>query len=727
MFDLSLANGCIFIKKDASGVLSDAQVALGGKETAFDSEPVAKPEMPALATNLVQYLNGKSLTDIQDEELNKAALKDISVDPKSPEDYSSVRQSTVLYYLKEFFRTMKLQNEPPSQPESRSAVRVYQAVRPDQPDHDAIERPLPNMWATEQACGTATYVDDIPTIRGEFQIVLVQSTMAHAKVTKFDISEAMAAEGVIDIVCAKDLPGKNLWGLFIRDEPIFATERVEYFGQIMAAIVCVSKMLGEKARDLIRIEYEDLGPVLSLQDAQGKGQVIQGIQVLKRNQLGEADTKTKVGNVSGSVTLSGQDHFYMEPHSVLVVPQTEKDELVVYHSTQEPCNVQNQIAHTLGLKRHKIIVKCKRIGGGFGGKERMHNALIAALAARKVRKPVRLIFSRQEDMVVTGHKHETKVDYDVDFDKEGRILRNDFKALVNAGASTDLSVLWTQFFLIRMAGGYTLKNFHGEGSACKTNTPSNTAFRGFGAPEGTIIIENVMEHVAQVLGKDPNAVKELNLAKTGDRSHYGSAVFTECNIQACWDECKRRSRYDQVRADIEQFNRDSSVIKRGVSMTPMKYPVTLGAKMLNQGAALVNIYADGSVYVSHGGVEMGQGLNTKMIQVTSRALGIPTELIHIVETSSEIVPNATPTGGSVSSDFNGAAIIDACSKLNRRLEPYKDQSSWEEVVMAAYLARVNLSATGISKVFEILQSKYFPFFLFPGILHMFNTKKNTIS
>ena len=697
MFDLSLANGCIFVKKDASGVLSEARVALGGKETTFHTEPVAKPEMPALATNLMEYLNGKSLTDIRDEELNRAALKDISVDPNSPENYSSVRQSAVLYNVMKFFLTIEMRNEPPSQPESRSAVRIYQAVRPDQPDHDAIERPLPNMWADEQACGTATYVDDIPTIRGELQIVLVQSNMAHAKVTKFDESKALMAEGVIDIICAKDLPGKNLWGLILKDEPVFATEHVDYFGQIMAAIVCENKMLGEKARDLIQIEYKDLGPVLSLKDAQGKGQVLQGVQVLKRNQLGEAATKAKVGNISGSVTLSGQDHFYMEPHSVLVVPQTEKEELVIYHSTQEPCNVQNQIAHTLGLKRHKIIVKCKRIGGGFGGKERMHNALIAALAARKVRKPIRLIFSRQEDMAVTGHKHETKVDYNVDFDEDGRILRSDFKALVNAGASTDLSVIWTQLFLMRMAGGYTLKNFHGEGSACKTNTPSNTAFRGFGAPEGSIIIENVMEHVAQVLDKDPNAVKELNLAKTGDRSHYGSAVFTECNIQACWDDCKRRSRYDHVRAEIEKFNRDSPVVKRGVSMTPMKFPVTLGAKTFNQGAALVNIYADGSVYVSHGGVEMGQGLNTKMIQVTSRALGIPTELIHIVETSSEIVPNASPTGGSVGSDFNGAAIINACSKLNRRLEPYKGQSSWENVVMAAYSARVNLSATGNSK------------------------------
>ena len=285
----------------------------------------------------------------------------------------------------------------------------------------------------------------------------------------------------------------------------------------------------------------------------------------------------------------------------------------------------------------------------------------------------------------------------MDFNDDGRIVKSNFQCLINAGSSTDISVVWTQLFLIRMDSGYTLKNFHGVATVCKTNTPSNTSFRGFGGPEGAIVIENVMERIAHVLDKEPNTVKEANLTLSEDRPHYGATVFKECNVKACWEECKKQAKYSEKVKEIEAFNKADSngVIKRGVTMTPMKFSVTMGLKFANQAGAFVNIYGDGSVYVSHGGIEMGQGLHTKMIQVASRALGIPHELIHIVETSSEIVPNASPSGGSVGADFNGAAIIEACKTLNQRLEPFKAENrTWEETIMAAYMERVNLSATG---------------------------------
>merc|ERR1712106_1091486 len=372
-------------------------------------------------------------------------------------------------------------------------------------------------------------------------------------------------------------------------------------------------------------------------------------------------------------------------------------EMTVHFTTQEPCNVQTQVSAVLNVPQHKIIVKCKRAGGAFGGKERCFVALMAAVAAHAMRKPCRLILTREVDVDTTGHRHETRTSYKIKYASDGLITSSEFEFDVNAGSSTDLSLAWVDILMRRIDGGYTLSNFEGRGVAWKTNLMSNTAFRGFGSPEGALIIEDAIDNIAYTLGMDPAFVREKNLTRKGDLLHHGTLPVNEDFLIDCWKECLEQSKYWKTKEAIDNFNQSNKVKKRGIAIVPMKFFPTIPFKTLNQAGAFIRVYVDGSILLSHGGAEMGQGLHTKMVQVAARVLGVEMIKIHITDTSSETVPNATPTGGSSGTDLNGHAVINACKQIVNEIEPYRNkfpEDSWEQTIAKAYENRTQLAAFG---------------------------------
>ena len=419
--------------------------------------------------------------------------------------------------------------------------------------------------------------------------------------------------------------------------------------------------------------------------------------------LGDKDSLNAAFKISahvleGEMKTGAQEHFYMETHATLAIPHEDK-EMEMFVSTQNPTETQQCVAHALGIPMNKVVCRVKRMGGGFGGKETRNIpiSLVVAVAAAKVNKPVRIMLDRDDDMVLSGHRHPFLGKYKVGFSDKGELTALEMNIYSNAGCTMDLSFSVVGRAMFHATNSYKVSGpIRIKGHVCKTNLPSNTAFRGFGGPQGMIMTENWMEDIAKVLNIPATIIRERNLFQEGDKTHYGQ-LLEECTLQRCWDECKLASNYETAKEKVHSFNMNNRWKKRGISILPVMFGISFTASHMNQGGALIQVYRDGSVLLSHGGTEMGQGLFTKTIQVASRALGIHHEKIHISETSTDKVPNTSPTAASSGSDINGAAVLDACQKINRRLQPYKDKSpeaGWDAWVSAAFFDRVSLSATG---------------------------------
>ncbi len=682
------------------GVVEDIRISFGGSEPDYGNK---NGHTPRLEKNLIRSLKGKQIGDLTPEYI-KEAIKSSNIQgyDQASGAWREYREQQYASFLHKFFSgedvTCKIKQS------EKTSLLTYQKVDENQAREDTVTRPVPNLWAAEMASGSAVYIDDMPALSGELQLVLVQSTKAHAKLLRMDFSKALQVKGVVGVVSAGDLsPDKNKWGTVVPDDVVFCEKEVLHFGQILAAIACETIEAGKEACRLVGIEYEDLPAIITIPDAKDSDSKLGDKIKLERNQDSDVSAKGQARTIKGTVHLGGQEQFYMETNGSLVVPVGEKDECVVYTSTQEPAMVQRQVAGMLGVPQHKVVVKTKRVGGGFGGKQKALHTLVAAVAARKFKRPCRIILSRKEDVALMGHRHEALANYEVEYDDyDGKLLKAKLRMFANGGYSNDLSMPWIIILVLRVDGGYTLRNVDIEGTACKTHTTSNTAMRGFGGPEGGMIIDTILSHVAHELGVDPTKVREVNLTEEGDLPHYGEARFEGVTLGKCWEECKSRSQYDLRKKSADEHNLASKYIKRGVALVPMKFPITMGYKPLMQGTALLRVYLDGTVLLSHGGAEMGQGLHTKMIQVAGRGLGIPVEKIHIAETSTDAVPNATPTGGSVGADLNGAAVMDACRQLKSQLKPYLSRGkTWEEAVQAAYDDHVSLCVVGYNPITKV--------------------------
>ncbi len=714
-FDLSILNMAAVAKldKESGQTIEDITIVFGGTSHVF-SLATKSTKRPSFALKVMDLLKGQPLkTAMFTEGLREAIEEEIqeSDDIETPGDLKTLRLSLALYFLKKFLNGNKEENKCPGIG-LKGSKQVFQTVtigRDEQPGHDLVHRPIPHMWAAEQACGTAIYLDDMAPLKGELQIVLVRSSArAKARIKSMDFGPALSIDGVVGVISAKDLdPKKNTWGHILRDEEIFASETVHYNGQVIAALTVKDKQLGQLAAKKVRIEYEPIEEekgVLNLKDAQDKGIDLDTLEVLKSehtmDRIQEPSwLENKTGQlIQGQVRSGAQEHFYLEPTGALVIPSTEKDELVVYSTSQEPCSIQAELSKLLGIPANRIEVKVKRLGGAFGGKERMHTTLICALAARKFARPCRLVLNRLEDMDITGARHEAVTDYEILVDREsGRILDAKFKVYANAGCSADYTYPWTLLFMVGLGGGYTLKNASIVGKAVKTQAPSHTAFRGFGWPEAGLVIETVMDRIAHDLEMDPVIVREANMTREGDLLHHSDARLKGVTLETCWKTCLEQSHYEEKIKECLEFNKANRDVKRGLAIVPMKFPPGMKRKGSMRGTALVHVYKDGSVLLSHGGVEMGQGLTTKMIQVASRALDISAKLIHTKETSSATVANASPTSASCGTDLNGPAVVDACQQIQDRLKPYKDKcpnGQWTDWIKAALENRVNLTAVG---------------------------------
>ena len=522
--------------------------------------------------------------------------------------------------------------------------------------------------AEKHVTGKAVYIDDMPSVPGTQEAWLFTSTVPHARITRLDISRAAAHPGVGAVITAADFTGKNDIAPIFADEPALADKVVEYIGQPVAAIAADTMDIARAAAELIDVAYEELPPVLTVEEALEKEQFTSAPQIMRRGDAEGALGKA-THRIQGELRCGGQDHFYLESHIALAVPQEDRD-MLVYSSTQHPTEVQHGVAHVLGVPSNAVTVEIRRMGGAFGGKESQATiiAAIAAALAEKCGHPVKLRLTRDEDMTVTGKRHDFLFRYDVGFDGDGVIDGLDILLAERAGNVADLSSSVLARALCHADNCYYVPNALFRGYPCKTNTVSNTAFRGFGGPQGMIVIEGVIEHVARHLGIDPDTVRRRNYYGVGDRNvtPYGQVVEDNIIVDIV-DRLEAEVDIAARRAAVDAFNRENPVVKKGLAMMPIKFGISFNVPTLNQAGALVHVYTDGSVHLNHGGTEMGQGLYVKVAQVVAETFQIDVDNVKISATTTGKVPNTSATAASSGSDLNGMAAHDAASQIKERM------------------------------------------------------------
>ncbi|XP_050346647.1 xanthine dehydrogenase-like [Nymphalis io] len=565
-------------------------------------------------------------------------------------------------------------------------------------NYNLVGKPIPHVSSMKQATGEAIYCDDIVSVEGELFLCLVLSTESHAKIISIDSTEALLEPDVVAFLSASDLlKDNNKMGPILKDEEIFVEKVVTSRSCVIGAVVAKSEYAARRAKKLIKITYEKLEPVIiSIEEAILQGSFYDGCpRKLEKGNIKEAFLQSN-HIVEGYIRSGAQEHFYLETISACAM--RKEDELEIICTSQNPAEIGHTAAKALGIPNHKVVVKVKRIGGGFGGKETRAAVLAipVAVAAYILKKPVRAVLDRDEDMQLTGYRHPCLIKYKVAFDDDGKIAAVIYDIYANAGNYMDISSSMLERAITHVDNCYYIPSIQVNGYLCKTNMPSNTAFRGFGAPKAMLAAEDMIRKIADILGKKYEDIVDINIYKEGHLTHFNQKL-TYCTLSRCWEECIELSDYWHRQQLVEDFNRSNRWKKKGITMIPTKYGISFQADILMQGGALLLVYNDGSVLLSIGGIEMGQGLFTKMIQVASQVLQVDISKIHISEMATDKVPNSQPTAASMSSDLYGRAVIDACNTIKNRLEPYKSNNpngKWEEWVSAAYVDRVCLSATG---------------------------------
>lgn len=581
----------------------------------------------------------------------------------------------------------------------------------------AVGSAIPHESSEKHVSGEAIYTDDIPEPKGLLHLAVGMSSKAHARISSIDLSAVRAAPGVIDVMIADDIPGDNNCGPVIADDPVLAPGLVQYAGQAVFAVAAITVEQARKAAQLGLIEYEELEPILDARKALAAGSFVLPSASIKRGDS-TAAIASAAHRLKGSVSVGGQDHFYLEGQIAMALPAEDGD-LFVYSSTQHPGEIQQLVAAAIGRQSKDVVVECRRMGGAFGGKESQPAliACIAGLMAQKTGRPCKLRLDRDDDMIMTGKRHDFEIDYDVGFTDNGRIEGIEFMFASRCGMSADLSGAINDRTMFHCDNAYFLENVTIVSHRCKTNTVSNTAFRGFGGPQGMFGIECVVDDIARHLGKDPLDVRRENFYGIGERdtTHYLQTVDDNV-IHEIVDELEKSSDYRRRVDEIRQFNQAHELLKRGIALTPVKFGISFTATHLNQAGALLHIYADGTVHLNHGGTEMGQGLFTKVAQVVAEELQIDIDRIKITASDTSKVPNASATAASSGSDLNGKAAQAAARTIRNRLLKFAaahyavaedevvfennevqigDQRvPFEKLVHQAWFARISLSATG---------------------------------
>ena len=558
----------------------------------------------------------------------------------------------------------------------------------------------PHESASLHVTGRALYTDDI-ALRTPYLLHAhpVNAPHAHAMITRLDPKPAYDVPGVVRVLTAEDVPGVNDSGTK-HDEPLFPTE-VMFHGQAVAWVLGESLEAARLGAAAVEVDYEPLPSIVTVVEAIEQ-ESFQGVQ--PRMERGDVTTGL-AGSAhvfEGEIDFAGQEHFYLETHASLAMIDDD-GQVFIQSSTQHPTETQEIVAHVLGLSSHQVTVQCVRMGGGFGGKEMQPHgfAAVAALGARLTGRPVRIRLTRQQDMTMSGKRHGFHASWKVGFDDDGRLQALEATLTSDGGWSLDLSEPVLSRALCHIDNAYWIPHIRVDGRVAKTHKTSQTAFRGFGGPQGMLVIEDILGRCAPLLGIDPAELRRRNFYEEGQATPYGQPVRHAERLGRAWDEVLSTSDFAQRREEIARANAENPHSKRGLAITPVKFGISFNYTSFNQAGALVHVYKDGSVLINHGGTEMGQGLHTKMLQVAATALGLPIERVRLAPTRTDKVPNTSATAASSGADLNGAAVKDACDQILARLEPVRDRlgpsASWEEVVTDAYFHRIQLWAAGFYK------------------------------
>lgn len=714
--DISITAAAFAVEVDATGIVTRARLAYGGVAAT-----------PARALRTESTLVGKPWTQDTVNATRETLASEFTPlsDVRSGKEF---RNELVVSLFEKFFRNEKSESQ--DLPLGYESPGLFDSGMREV----AASRDLHHDSAIGHVTGGAQYVDDQSLRREMLEMWPVCAPHAHARITKLDTSVASKMPGVVAVLTASDIPGVNDIGAIRKDEVLLANTLVSFHGQMVAAVIATSLEAARLASEKVHVEYEELAPILSIESA-----ITQNSFHTEPHTIRRGDCDTALANaahrVEGRLPIGGQEHFYLETHAAFAERGDDGD-IFVSSSTQHPSEIQAVVSHVLHISRSKVVVEAPRMGGGFGGKETQGNAFAAlcALGTWKTGKPVRVMLDRDLDMKLTGKRHPFLADYEASFDNEGRIQALRAKLVSDGGWALDLSASILDRALFHIDNGYYVPNLEVQGRVAKTNVVSHTAFRGFGGPQGMVVIEEVMDRIARALSLPPEVVRERNLYRGEGASlttHYGQDL-ADNRMELVWKELRKNAELDARREAIRAFNAKSPNIKRGIAMTPVKFGISFTASFLNQAGALVLIYRDGTIQVNHGGTEMGQGLYTKILGITMRELGVSADKVRVMKTRTDKVPNTSATAASSGADLNGAAVKNACDALRSRLaevasamieketgrrvaegavrfragrvELESDPAAsvtFERVVEAAYFAQVSLSATGFYRTPEL--------------------------
>ncbi len=575
---------------------------------------------------------------------------------------------------------------------------------------------MKNIDSKNHLRGESIYLDDIPILAGTLFGVAFDSPVAHGEIKNLDLTAAIQSEGVVRIFTAKDIPGENQIGGIIPDEPLIADHEVHFCGMPVAFVVAESDELARMAIRKIKVEISPLPVITDPREAQKKGHLIVQPRTFK---IGEPENAFKdcVHVFEGKADSNGQEHLYIETQGAYTLPM-ENGAIKIYSSTQGPTAVQRACSKVLGLPMHMLEVDVTRLGGGFGGKEDQANtwAALCALATYHLKRPVKYSLHRMEDMRMTGKRHPYSSDYKIGLDKDLKILAYEATFYQNAGAAADLSPAVMERTLFHCTNSYFIPNVKATAYSCRTNLPPNTAFRGFGGPQGMFVIESAIAHAADELGINASEIQKQNLIRNGDEFPYGQIAVSEAN--ECWEKAEKIFDLQKMRNEVAQFNSKNQLYKKGIALMPVAFGISFTKTLMNQARALVHVYTDGSVNVSTGAVEMGQGVNTKILQIAAQIFSIDPAMIRVNSTNTFRIANTSPSAASATADLNGRATQIACEAILNRLKEVaamelnttvdsisvinqcvfvkgeKSSLDWRQLIMAAYLRRVSLSEHG---------------------------------
>ncbi|SNX84972.1 probable xanthine dehydrogenase [Melanopsichium pennsylvanicum] len=710
--DIAIVNACLRLSVKEDKIVN-ATLAFGG---------MGPTTMQSLKVQ--EFLEGKqfSQSETLSEALQVLAKEDFPLSYGVPGGMPIFRKTLALGFLTRFWGLsaprlglpkLATATEALSDLEELATSTVERPVTSGQQDLEnvtikqSVGDSIPHLSAMKQVTGEAVYIDDLPSVANELHAGFVLSQRAHAVLKKVDATAALKMPGVVDFITYKDIPegGSNVWGPPAMDEMFFAEDKVYTVGQIIGVIVADTKRNAQAAAHKVEIGYEDLPHILTIDEAIEKESFFKPRPVIHRGDSGDEGWEQYDHVLEGETRMGGQEHFYLETNACLVIPGKEDSEIEVISSTQNPSETQVFCASILGIPNNRVVTRVKRLGGGFGGKESRTIAFAAplTLAAKKLGRPVRVMLDRDEDMLTTGQRHPFMCKWKLAFSSSGQLERLHAKVYNNGGWSQDLSQAVLERAMFHIDNCYQIPHVHVEGYICKTNTMSNTAFRGFGGPQGMFFTEDFVTKAAAVLGMPPEVMREMNLYKENEETHFRQKLV-DWNVPTLWEQLKQSGDFEKRSKAVDDFNAKHRYKKRGIAMIPTKFGISFTAIFLNQAYGVVHVYQhDGSVLFSHGGTEMGQGLHTKMAQVVATELDIPVSMVHLTETNTTQASNTSATAASASSDLNGMALKNACVQINESIAKYRAEAAakglsgvelWKDAIHMAYFNRVQLSAIG---------------------------------